>query len=168
MDKLRMDNNPVYSLLLEFDNIFPDVIPEKLPKDLGIRHEIDLMAGTKYCVTLQWPLPQDQVEVIDSFFAKRQTSGYVCESISPHSSTIFCVKKVTSGWRIVHTFDKLNDATIPAQTPIPRKDMVLDKMSGSTIFSANDLTDGFHQILVCNLDIPLTAVSTPSECYGNG
>nr|CCA19353.1 AlNc14C69G4794 [Albugo laibachii Nc14] len=32
MDKLRMDNNPVYSLQLEFADIFPDAIPEKLPQ----------------------------------------------------------------------------------------------------------------------------------------
>jgi hypothetical protein len=36
-------------------------------------------------------------------------------------------------------FNKLNDATIPAQTPIPRKDMILDTMSGSVIYSAIDL-----------------------------
>ena len=84
------------------------------------------------------------------------------ESISPHSSPTFCVKKATGGWRIVHAFNKLNDATIPAQTPIPRKDMVLDTMSGSEIYSAIDLTDGFYQILMRESDIPLTAVSTPS------
>ena len=157
-----MDNNPVYYLLFEFADIFPDAIPEILPKDRGIRHEIEFMPGTKYCVTRQRPRPRDQVEEIDSFFANRQKAIHVRESISPHSSTIFCVKKVTSGWRIVHTFDKLNDATIPAQTPIPRKDMVLDTMSGSTIFSTIDLTDGFYQILMRYHNIPLTAVSTLS------
>ncbi|GMF17714.1 unnamed protein product [Phytophthora fragariaefolia] len=81
---------------------------------------------------------------------------------SPHSSSTFCVKKATGGWRIVHDFNKLNDATIPAQTPIPRKDMVLDSMSGSVVFSAIDLTDGFNQILMRESDIPLTAVTTPS------
>ncbi|POM64448.1 Putative Polyprotein [Phytophthora palmivora] len=39
--------------------------------------------------------------------------------------------------------------------------MVLDSMSGSVIFSAIDLTDGFYQILMRESDIPLTAVSTP-------
>nr|CCA24078.1 putative polyprotein [Albugo laibachii Nc14] len=74
MDKLRMENNTVYSLLLELADIFMDCIPEELPKDRGTRHEIDLMPGTKYCVTRQWPLPRDQVETIDSFFVKRQES----------------------------------------------------------------------------------------------
>ena len=40
--------------------------------------------------------------------------------------------------------------------------MVLNSMSGSVIFSAIDLTDGFYQILMRQSDIPLTAVSTPS------
>ncbi|KAE9011937.1 hypothetical protein PR001_g15781 [Phytophthora rubi] len=79
------------------------------------------------------------------FFEGRRQAGHVGDSISPHSSPTFCVKKATSGWRIVHAFNKLNDSTIPAQTPIPRKDMVLDSMSGSVIYSAIDLTDGFYQ-----------------------
>ncbi|CAI5732027.1 unnamed protein product [Peronospora farinosa] len=35
-------------------------------------------------------------------------------------------------------------------------------MSGSEIYSAIDLTDGFYQILMRDCDIPFTAVSTPS------
>nr|KAE8919295.1 hypothetical protein PF009_g30397 [Phytophthora fragariae] len=155
-------NNPVYSLAREFEDIFPEKIPAELPAERGVRHEIDLVPGSKYCVTRQWPLPRDQVQAIDDFFEGRRKAGHVRESIYPHSSPTFCVKKVTGGWRIVHAFNKLNDATIPAQTPIPRKDMVLDTMSGSVIYSAIDLTDGFYQILMRESDIPLTAVSTPS------
>ena len=161
-DALRETGNPVYELVMEFRDIFPEKIPEELPLDRGVRHEIDLAPGTKYCVTRQWPLPREQVDAIDKFFEGRRKAGHVRESKSPHSSPTFCVKKATGGWRIVHAFNKLNDATIPAQTPIPRKDMILDGMSGSTVFSAIDLTDGFYQILMREDDVPLTAVSTPS------
>ncbi|GMF61097.1 unnamed protein product [Phytophthora fragariaefolia] len=51
---------------------------------------------------------------------------------------------------------------VPAQTPIPRKDVIIDSMALSTIFSALDLRDGFYQILMRECYIPLTAVSTPS------
>ncbi|KAG3080886.1 hypothetical protein PI124_g19273 [Phytophthora idaei] len=40
--------------------------------------------------------------------------------------------------------------------------MVLDIMSGHTIYSAIDLMDCFYQILMREDDVPLTAVSTPS------
>ncbi|GMF57170.1 unnamed protein product [Phytophthora fragariaefolia] len=73
----------------------------------------------------------------------------------------FCVNKAQDGWHIVHAYNKLNDATVPAQTPIPRKDVIIDSMALSTIFSALDLRDGFCQILMRESDIPLTAVSTP-------
>ncbi|KAE9182825.1 hypothetical protein PF004_g24131 [Phytophthora fragariae] len=159
---LQDSNNPVYSLAREFEDIFPEKIPAELLAERGVRHEIDLVPWSKYCVTRQRPLPRDQVQAIDDFFQGRRKAGHVRESISPHSSPTFCVKKATGGWRIVHAFNKLNDATIPAQTPIPRKDMVLDTMSGSVIYSAIDLTDGFYQILMEESDIPLTAVSTPS------
>ena len=62
----------------------------------------------------------------------------------------------------MHAFNKLNAATVPAQTPIPRKDVIIDGMQGSTIFSALDLRDGYYQILMREEDVPLTAVSTLS------
>jgi hypothetical protein len=52
--------------------------------------------------------------------------------------------------------------TIPAQTPIPRKEIILDSLAGSEIYSPIDLTDGFYQILMRESDVPLTAVGTQS------
>ena len=124
--------------------MFPDNISAELPADRGVRHEINLVPGSRYCVTLQWQLPRDQVEAIDAFFEGRRKAGHIREIISRHSSQTFCVKKATGGWRIVHVLYKLNDATFSAQTPIPRKDMVFNAISGSAIFSAIDRTDGFY------------------------
>ena len=57
---------------------------------------------------------------------------------------------------------RLNAATIPAQTPTPRKDDIIDGMSKSTIFSLIDLVDGFYPILMRERDISYTAMSTTS------
>ncbi|KAF1336709.1 reverse transcriptase, partial [Globisporangium splendens] len=157
-----LKDSPFYGLLKEYEDVLPEEVPSRLPTDKGVRHEIDLKPGTKYCVTRQWPLPREQVKVIDEFFEARRKAGQVRESNSPHCSPTFCAKKATGGWRIVHAFNKLNAATIPAQTPIPRKDVIIDSMQGSTIFSTIDLRDGFYQILMREKDIPFTAVSTPS------
>uniref|UniRef100_A0AAV1V1D5 Reverse transcriptase domain-containing protein n=1 Tax=Peronospora matthiolae TaxID=2874970 RepID=A0AAV1V1D5_9STRA len=161
-EALRESGNPVYEIAREYADVFPDKITPKLPADRGVRHEIDLVPGSKYCVTRQWPLPRDQVEATDAFFEGHRKAGHVRESVSLHSSPTFCVKKATGGWRIVYAFNKPNDATITVQTPIPTRDMVLNPKSGSAISSAIDLTDGFYQILMRQSDIPLTAVSTTS------
>ncbi|KAG2821941.1 hypothetical protein PC113_g22400 [Phytophthora cactorum] len=134
-----------------------------LPPDRGVRHEIDLVPGTKYCVTRQWPLPKEQCDVIDAFFRAKHEAGLVRESKSPHSTPTFCVRKPNGKWRIVHAFNKPNAATIPAQTPIPRKDVLQNNMVGCTLYSALDLVDGYYQLLMIACDVPLTAVSTPSE-----
>ncbi|KAG2999558.1 hypothetical protein PC121_g22841 [Phytophthora cactorum] len=133
-----------------------------LPPDRGVRHEIDLVPGTKYCVTRQWPLPKEQCDVIDAFFRAKHEAGLVRESKSPHSTPTFCVRKPNVKWRIVHAFNKLNAATIPAQTPITRKDLLQNNMVGCTLYSALDLVDGYYQLLMRACDVPLTAVSTPS------
>ena len=58
-EALRESGNPVYDSAREYADVFPDKIPAELPADRGVRHEIDLVAGSKYCVTRQWPLPRD-------------------------------------------------------------------------------------------------------------
>ncbi|GMF11857.1 unnamed protein product [Phytophthora lilii] len=157
-----LKSSPYYDILREHRDVLPDEILAELPTDKGVQHEIDLVPGTKYCISLQWPLPRDQVKAIDEFFKSRRKAGQVRESKSPHSAPTLCVKKPQGGWRIVHAYNKLNDATIPAQTPIPRNDVIIDSMAKSTVFSALDLRDGFYQILMRGSNIPLTAVSTPS------
>ncbi|OWZ09018.1 polyprotein, partial [Phytophthora megakarya] len=136
-EALKESGNPVYDTVHEYADVIPDKISAKLPADRDVRHEIDLAPGTEYCVTRQWPLPRDQVKAINEFFESRRKAGHVRESISPHSSPTLC-------------------------TPIPRKDLVLDSISGSVIYSAIDSTDGFYQVLMRESDTPLTAVSTPS------
>jgi len=63
---------------------------------------------------------------------------------------------------MVHAFNMLNAATIPASTPIPRKDVLQNDMAGCTVFSALAIVDAYYQLLMRESYIPLTAVSTPS------
>ncbi|POM75511.1 Gag protein, partial [Phytophthora palmivora] len=136
---LKKPADPVYPLVKEFSEVVSKHPPSQLPPYRGVWHEIDLVPGTKYCVTKQWPLPREQCEVIDAFFADKAKSGMVRESTSPHSPPTFCVRKPNEKWRLVHAHNKLNNATVPAQTLIPRKDVLLNNMSGCTLYSAQGM-----------------------------
>ncbi|KAE9160835.1 hypothetical protein PF005_g31485 [Phytophthora fragariae] len=61
-----LKSSPFYEVLREYRDVLPDDIPAELPQDNGVQHEIDLVPGTKYCVTRQWPLPREQVKAIDA------------------------------------------------------------------------------------------------------
>ncbi|POM58863.1 Pol protein [Phytophthora palmivora] len=117
--------------------------PSHLLPDRGVRHEIDLVPGTKVVSR-----GSGLYLASNAFFAENAKSGMVRESKSPHSTPTFCVRKPNGKWRLVHAYNKLNNATVPAQTPIPRKDVLLNNMSGCTLYSALDLVDGYYQILM--------------------
>ncbi|OWZ02555.1 reverse transcriptase [Phytophthora megakarya] len=48
-----LKSSPYYEILREHRDVLPDEIPTELPQENGIQHEIDLVPGTKYCVTRQ-------------------------------------------------------------------------------------------------------------------
>ncbi|GMF56564.1 unnamed protein product [Phytophthora fragariaefolia] len=72
-DSLKL--SPLYEVLREYKDVLPDDIPAELSQDKGVQHEIDLVPGTKYCLTRQLPLPREQVKTIDDFFESRRKAG---------------------------------------------------------------------------------------------
>ena len=77
---LKNGDNPFHPLLKEFADVVSEDHPSVLPPDRGVRHEIDLEPGTKYCTTRQWLLPKEQVDSIDAFSAAKHAAGMVRES----------------------------------------------------------------------------------------
>ena len=54
-------SDPFYSLIKEFQDVVCNNPSSVLPSNRGVRHEIDLVPGSKYCVTRQWSLPKEPV-----------------------------------------------------------------------------------------------------------
>ena len=77
----RYLKNTVYDIAREYTDVFPDKIPAELPDFCGVRHELDLVLGLKFCEKRQWLLPRNQVEAIDTFFDGRRKAGHVRESL---------------------------------------------------------------------------------------
>ncbi|KAE8913806.1 hypothetical protein PF005_g8976 [Phytophthora fragariae] len=63
-ESLIVSSNPVCETAREFADVFPNKIPAELPS----HHKKDLVPGSKYCATRQWPLPRVQVKAIGDFF----------------------------------------------------------------------------------------------------
>ncbi|GMF38631.1 unnamed protein product [Phytophthora fragariaefolia] len=52
---LKTPSDLFYPVVREYQDVVCKEPPSGLPPDRGARHEIDLVPGTKYCVTRQWP-----------------------------------------------------------------------------------------------------------------
>ncbi|CAM9651948.1 unnamed protein product, partial [Ascophyllum nodosum] len=67
--------------------------------------------------------------------------------------------------RITCDYRRLNEATVIPQTPIPRIDELLDTLGSASFFSSFDMMSGFHQIMIGENSVPLTAFCTTSGLY---
>ena len=50
-EALRASGNPVYDIDRENADIFPEKPPTEILADSGVRHEINLVPGSEFCVT---------------------------------------------------------------------------------------------------------------------
>ncbi|GMG17786.1 unnamed protein product [Phytophthora fragariaefolia] len=152
---LKDPSDPYYPLLKEFSGVVSDNPPSVLPPDRGVRHEISIVPRGSGRFRRNWST--------SSTPSSRRSMPLAWCGNQSHPTRIRCsVCASPTGSGMVHAFNKLNAATIPASTPIPRKDVLQNNMAGCTVFSALDMVDGYYQLLMRESDIPLTAVSTPS------
>ncbi|OWZ18291.1 LOW QUALITY PROTEIN: Pol Polyprotein [Phytophthora megakarya] len=133
---LKNPKDLLYPLVKEYADVVSKNPRSQFPPDRGIRHEIDLVLCHQ-AVRRNRCLPR-----------RKAKAGMVRKSQSPGSTSTLCVRKPNGKWRLVHAYNNLDSATVPAQTPIPRKDVLLNNMSGCTLYSALDLVDGYYQILM--------------------
>lgn len=73
-----LKSKPVFGLVKEYEYVFTDKVPDELPSNRVVCHEIDVLPGTKYCITRHWQLPREQVVAIYKLFAQRHKLG-MCE-----------------------------------------------------------------------------------------
>ncbi|GKB27246.1 reverse transcriptase domain-containing protein [Tanacetum coccineum] len=57
-------------------------------------------------------------------------------------------------------YRELNKLTVKNRYPLPRIDDLFDPLQGSSVYSKIDLRSGYHQLRVCDEDIPKTAFRT--------
>nr|GEY99447.1 RNA-directed DNA polymerase homolog [Tanacetum cinerariifolium] len=72
---------------------------------------------------------------------------------------LFIKKKDGSLWMCID-YRELNKLTVKNRYPLPRIDDLFDQLQGSSIYSKIDLSSGYHQLRVCDEDIPKTAFRT--------
>ena len=102
---------------------------------------------------------------VDLIIEKNLKAGIIRRSQSPYAASIVVVLKKNGGTRITCDYRQLNEAAVIPQTPIPRIDKLLDTLGSASFFSPFDMMSGFHQIMIGENSVPLTAFCTASGLY---
>jgi hypothetical protein len=129
----------ITNLLQEFKDVFPAEIPPGLPPLRGIEHQIDLIPDTSLPNRAAYRTNLEETEEIQQQVQELLDNGYVRESLSPCAVPDILVPKKNGTWRMCVDYRAINNIIIHYRFPIPRLDVMLYELSGSTIFTKIDL-----------------------------
>ena len=150
----------LHHLLHEYNDVFPHDLPKGLPPERAVRHNIDLLQGSKPISKPPYRLSASEASEVERQLADYLQRGFIKPSSSPWASPILLVKKKDGSMRMCVDYRGLNAITIKNKYPLPRVDELFDQLKGARYFSKIDLRSGYHQVRVRTEDVPKTAFRT--------
>ncbi|XP_071917061.1 uncharacterized protein [Coffea arabica] len=136
----------IANLLQEYQDVFPEDIPNGLPPLRGIEHQIDFIPGSSLPNKAPYRTNPEETKEQQRQVEDLLSKGWIQESLSPCAVPVLLVPKKDRGWRMCTDCRAINAITVKYRHPIPRLDDMLDELHGAIIFTKIDLKSGYHQI----------------------
>ena len=151
-------------LLYKYKDVF-----SRDDNDIGtakiIKHKI-IPKSKEVVYRRQYRHTEEQHRRIDEEVDNLLKAGIIKESMSPFNSPVLLVPKKEPGkWRFCLDCRYINDLTEDQYFPIPLIEETIDCLSGATVFSALDMTSGYHQVLLDEETSDMCAFSTRKGHY---
>ena len=153
--------------VFEYDDVFTDKLPNKLPNPDAPRHRIILedekmsYNGRMFrLLTRYWPK-------MIAFLEEHIKAGRIRPSSSHIASGTWMIPKEDPDAmpRVVHDYRGVNAKTVKDHTPLTRQDDIIENLAKAVVRGKIDLICAYYQILMAEADIHKTAFKTPFGTY---
>ncbi|GKC79188.1 putative reverse transcriptase domain-containing protein [Tanacetum coccineum] len=147
---------------------FPGVFPEDLsglPPSREVEFRIGLIPGAMAIGKSPYRLAPTEMQELSNQLKDLQDKGFIRPSSSPWGAPVFFVKKKYGSFRMCIDYREMNKLTIKNRYPLPRIDDLFDQLQRSQYFSKIKPRSGYHQLRVCQENIPKTAFRTRYEHF---
>ena len=151
----------------EYQDVFADELPNRLPDRDGPRHRIILKDEKKVIKGRMMRVPNRYLKAFKIWLDDHVKAGRLLPSKSHISSGTFLrPKKDPNAFpRVVHDYRALNDNTVKDHTPLPRQDYILERAAGTVVRGSIDLVSSYYQHWTHEKDRHKTAILTPFGLY---
>ncbi len=162
-DEVPSIQSELQALVREYTpSVFRDAPPPGLPPDRGIPQVIRLPDDTKAPLGPLYRMSPVELETLKRQIAELLEKGLIEPSTASFGAPcLFTTKKDTTDLRLVVDYRRLNALSEPDRGLLPRIDDAYTAVREARVFSAIDLTSGYHQISLPEEDVPKTSFRTP-------
>jgi hypothetical protein len=148
----------------EFLDVFPDELPG-MPPERAIEFKIELQPGTTPISKAPYKMSRKELAELKIQLKDLLDKGFIHPSSSPWGYPTLFVAKKDKCLCLCVDFRPLNAVTIKNKYPLPHIDILFDQLAGAQVFSKIDLCSGYHQIKICDENIPKMAFSMRYGLY---
>nr|GEV25070.1 putative reverse transcriptase domain-containing protein [Tanacetum cinerariifolium] len=129
-------------------------------KEKQVEFRIDLILDATPVARAQYRLAPSELKELSDQLKELSEKGFIRSSSSPWGASVLFAKKKDGPFCMYIDYRELNKLTIKNKCPLPRMDDLFNQLQGSSVYSKIDLRSGYHQLLIHEEDIPITAFRT--------
>ncbi|GJZ95746.1 putative reverse transcriptase domain-containing protein [Tanacetum coccineum] len=151
-------------IVRDFPEVFPEDFPG-VPPNRQVEFQIDLVPGSAPVARAPYKLAPSEMKELSDQLQEIFDKKFIRRSFSPWGAPVLFVKKKDGSLWMCIEYKDLNKLTMKNRYPLPRTDDLFDQLQGSSVYSKIDPRSRYHQLMVCEEDIPKTAFRTRYSHY---
>nr|GEV36063.1 putative reverse transcriptase domain-containing protein [Tanacetum cinerariifolium] len=147
---------------------FPKVFLEDLlsiPPTRQVEFQIDLVPGAAPVAWAPYLLAPSEMKELTEQLQELSNKGFIRPRSSSWGAPVLFVKKKDGSFHMCIDYREQNKLMVKNRYLLPRNDDLFDQLQWSSVYSKIDLRSGYHQLRVCEEDIPKTAFRTGYRYY---